>query len=557
MKKFVFVSIILSFINVSSAIDENNNLDKAGGRFLLKQECGSNRDLVVANYKNNQKYEIKCKDNYSLYNSKSANKFYNKKKAIDGKKIKILNFNLLYPGQSNTRYKNYKLIANIINRYDIISGLELLGSTGSDNKINYNVLQEISKLKSLKNRVDISAHISKDPNALESLKIGRSLVEQKILKLMAVYKKPGYLKLFEELKKLDPSWSLIISTNNKIEKSGGVQELVGFYFKAKKVKLFSNQYCKEVYGRSSGIPYACTPKFSKDFFGIDAKFVFSRLPFMANFESGNFDFTIIASHVAFRTPKKTETVNKILKTAFGVNNIAELKGTGIRIDTYSRFAEIKLTMDLIKKMTKSYSEKDIIFAGDFNVESQNKFWKNPLMSKGVDLKLLVNEKTTLAKKTRLNSGGSIIDDGYSKNYDHFMINPKITSECDTKSAGRVDFINDENIKKIIDIDYIIRNKTLVAGLLYSIHKNAKDIISKRTAELKADLRKEKKILYSQIVPRYTQEEEDLIIFNYHRRVFESQMNSATYYRVYAELISDHAPIEISCSTNREDDDQKK
>lgn len=530
---------------------------KTNSRFPFQKECSSNRDFVISNYPNDQKYEVKCEDNYSLYNAKATAKHYNKKKARENGKVKILSFNLLYPGQSRTQYKSYKIIATIMNKYDVVSGLELLGSTGSDNKINFNVLKEIAKLTALQRQLKISSQFISIASVLERFSMGRKWINQQTLKLMSVYKKPGYLKLLEELRKLDSSWSLIISAQSNTGKPSNIQELVGFYFKAKKVKLFPNQYCKEIYSKASGPSYACTPKFDKQFFGIDAGFVFSRRPFMANFESGNFDFTMLASHVVFITPKKTEIVNKILKTTFGLQSIEDLKGSGVRIDTYARFAEVKLTMDLIKKMQEVYSEKDIIFAGDFNLEAKNKFWKNPLMNNGLDFKLLVTEKTSLLKKASFKRDGTILNAGYSRNYDHFMINADATSECDIQSAGRFDFINNKAIKKIIDTNYIVRNKELVAGILYSIHNNAKSIIASRTAELRVKLREEKKIFHSQIVPRYTQEEEDLIIFNYHQRVFESQMSSNTYYRIYAELISDHAPIGISCSTNRVDDDRRK
>lgn len=559
MNKLLFFSTYLivtfAFIHVSFPSSSEVFFQTNNRRFPFQKECESNRDLVVAYYSDNKKYEIKCEDNYSLYNAKATIKYYNKKTARDEGEVQLLNFNLFHPGKSSTRYKDYKIIASIMNRYDVVSGLELLGSIGSDNKINFNVLQEISRLKGVKKQLEISSQSMSLTSVLESFALGLNFINKKVLKLATVYKKPGYLKIFEELQKLDPSWSLIISAQGESRKAGDVQELVGFYFKAKKVKLFPNQYCKEIYAKASGSPYACTPQFGKKFLGIDAGFVFSRRPFMANFESGNFDFTMLASHVVFRTPKKTEKVNKILKTAFDLNSIADLKGSGARLDTYARFAEVKLTLDLIKRMKKVYSEKDIIFTGDFNLEANNKFWKNKLMSNGAELKLLIKEKTSLAKKAYLKDG--TVTGGYSSNYDHFMINVDTTSECDPRSAKRVDFIRDEIIKKIIDTKYTVRNEELVAGILYSIHSDAEGIISDRTEELITALRKEKKILHSQIVPRYTQDEEDLIVFNYHKRVFASQMSSDTYYRVYTELVSDHAPISLSCSTNGADDDRRK
>ena len=41
----------------------------------------------------------------------------------------------------------------------------------------------------------------------------------------------------------------------------------------------------------------------------------------------------------------------------------------------------------------------------------------------------------------------------------------------------------------------------------------------------------------------------LSLFEFKQRIFGYQLNNYTYYRLYKELVSDHAPIEIECSTN--------
>ena len=63
---------------------------------------------------------------------------------------------------------------------------------------------------------------------------------------------------------------------------------------------------------------------------------------------------------------------------------------------------------------------------------------------------------------------------------------------------------------------------------------------------------QKVIKRNKIIDQST-DKKDKIIENLKKRVFHSQLDESNVLKIYKEVISDHAPIEIFCNTDSDDD----
>ena len=68
---------------------------------------------------------------------------------------------------------------------------------------------------------------------------------------------------------------------------------------------------------------------------------------------------------------------------------------------------------------------------------------------------------------------------------------------------------------------------------------------------------EKKIAQQKVIKRNKiidqSSDKKKIIENLKKRVFHSQLDESNVLKIYKEVISDHAPIEIFCNTDSDDD----
>lgn len=139
------------------------------------------------------------------------------------------------------------------------------------------------------------------------------------------YVVPAYTLLLQELQKKDPSWGLIISGYSQ----GSDSELLGFLYRANSVEVIESQYCKKNYiddlpWEKEGFIYRETgPKgFASNNDGSpvnDREYVspqkalacplaltginkeqFTKVPLVARFRSGKFEFNYITLHLSFR-----------------------------------------------------------------------------------------------------------------------------------------------------------------------------------------------------------------------------------------------------------------
>lgn len=447
-------------------------------------------------------------------------------------RIQIGSFNILHPGSNKTLYKDNKVIAKIINRYDVMAGLELLANVSNDYSHNESILAFLKKAPSL-----IEVMIEKVFTTTNSQQ--RLENAQRLDKLISdfeearrLYRKPGYLLILDELRKLDPTWSLILTPRGEAATEKNTQELTGFYYRSSVVTTRVNPYCKNLDYDRMGPPYACLPQFNTEFFGTDVSELFSRRPFMASFQSGNFNFTLLAAHVIYTSPTDEEKMKRILKASFGTDDYTTL-GTGINKGNYARFAEVKLTLDYIRKYKKEFNDENIIYMGDFNLESKNQFWDKVLDKEAGEI-LTHDALSTLTHQLNDSSGTPTM--GLSSNFDHMIFQESDLDECTKYDKLDIETYNFMEDKELLQ-EYLVYELT---------ESKREKIINKFKSEILEKFTNYKTIKYNAIAPEYSEENLELIANNLVERVFTSQLSDESFYRVYAELISDHLPIGIGC-----------
>ncbi|PIK13800.1 hypothetical protein [Halobacteriovorax sp. JY17] len=556
--------IFLFFALLNSSFAKTVEADRAAIA-ELKEECSNNKIYLV-----DGEYDVECGTLYQHYNSNS-DKQYSQSLATRNGKVRIGGFNLWHPGSQNSGYKDYKLIAKIINNSDIVGALELLPLVSLDAKNNKEVVDAINEgpaeLRSLKKELS-QANRNGDLDKVQALKAKIAIVTDTISKAPSLYRSPGYLKVLSELRKLDSSWSLILSPRGDSAKPTHVKELTGFYYRGRSVKPITNEHCQETYSNVTAKKYACFPNLRASFMGRETSHVFSRRPLLASFKSGNFDFSILASHVVFTSPhpvEDREDMENILRPSFGVSDYKDL-GVGLDSTNYARFAEAKILMELMEKLKKNYKEKDVMYVGDMNLTADNPYWSNLLKETG-EHELLIDVETSLSL-AKENSRG-IPTNAMASNYDHFILPKNGFLNCrksnDDYDTSRLKYL-EGYVYDYISENYIVRSKrikdqdkeieqiypedeelgeSMVSSLDYQLTKTGERQMNKMLTKLKSELNKVYTIKKGEIVKDDSKIEQRL---NYFRdRVFLSQLSNNTFYRVYKEIISDHYPISMSCS----------
>ena len=244
-------------------------------------ECKWNKKFI--------EIEAECNDLYHHYPTSKFSLPVNKNAVANSQYVKIAGFNIWNLGSGQTFYKDIKLVAQMISQWDIVGVVEVLPAISYDRSTNY------ALVKAVKN------------NFLDG---NDSTVKQ-------VYRKPHYLILLDELRKQGPleGWSLLLSPYSQSK----TNELVAYYYRRSKVKVQNTPYCKKAVIRLkregaligkfrdkanyrpaeiSNKTYGCVlPLPNKK---IENRM--SRIPFIASFKSGKFDFTLLSSHLRFRAP---------------------------------------------------------------------------------------------------------------------------------------------------------------------------------------------------------------------------------------------------------------
>lgn len=485
--------------------------------------CEVLKTLVVK-----KSFKLDCFSNYHHYRPSSSFR------SVNSRSVRIAGYNLLHPGTSKALFKDYSLVAKVANHFDVVSGLEVLPTVSHDERNNQAVL-----------------------------KLYQQTSDEKTAS--ALYRAPGYYRLLMELKKLDPSWGLILSPRGDSAQEGSVEEMVAYYYRASVVNPVVNPHCQEFKDTAGGNPYACLINLRAKFMGKDLSQHFSRRPFMASFKSGNFKFSLVSNHVVFTYSGDEVAQKKLLNDTFGTD-ILENIGNGINMSNFARFAEVKNTLDFMNRYVERYNDKNIMFVSDTNLTPAIPFWSEVLKSFPGST-VLINEPTTLSP-TRYAADGRETN-GVANSYDHFVLNPATFSNC---SSGEVYnyYRSDVNadIERVYGIRGLARNKSLD---LYSdedaIPIDGDELpLPEDTGPLKLDYpltpAGQSKMdhfvhLYSDYLNAlFTVKNGKVVqddfqiperLDSLRKRVFLKQLTNSFYYRFYQELLSDHFPVSISCT----------
>lgn len=467
----------------------------------FRQQCLSLDEYVV-----DGDYKVECNWNYHHYNS-SAFKYRYRKKIVlkKNKDVRIGGFNILHPVNGKTRFKDMELVAEIIDRdFDVLAGIELIPVPKEEFKHNNKIDGYINEQRKL----------LKDSSLTSSEK---EEINENIQKAINSYLKPGYFRILEHLRERDPSWSLIISSRAESAKPSDQKEFTGFYYRAEKVRPMKNKFCAaERIKYNKGVEYGCTPWFNKDI-----NKAFSRRPFIASFESGNFEFTVIAAHIVFSSPKNEKLMANILRPSFGVSKYEGSfpRGSGVTKGNYARWAEVKLTLDLMTKMKNRYQVKNLIYVADFNIEKKMKYWEEVLKSYP-GAQVYVDAKTSIDQNK-----------GYSSNYDHFIFNPAEVTNCEKNGkvdADRIDFFETKYIWDYVEDNYYIGNGDWIMDRFMSRFKDKVEAHG-RVGSLKI---------------RPFRVDEEKIKTRLEQQLLDP---SKTNFNLGIKVISDHVPVKMTCS----------
>jgi hypothetical protein len=574
VKEIFLISTILLSILVKGTFAEAANTPKSAEDDAEKIAFYQNRCETISTIIVNKEYPLGCYSNYNHYGSSA-------KKSHRNGPVKIANYNLLHPGTSKALFKDYALVAAVMNQYDVVAGLELLTTVGRDEQNNLAVVDLLVNSKDMVTKLRQQKAKLKDPAKIKELDL-------KIAKLIAdtdtaydLYRAPGYLKILQELKKLDPSWSLILSPRGDSALLGSVEELIGYYYRAGAVTPAINPHCAATVGENAGPAVACFITLTKDFMGKDVLKHFARRPFMASFKANGKKFTLVSNHVVFTYSGDADAEKDLMVKTFGVDTYKNL-GQGINAANFARFAEVKNTLEFMNQYRLKYKDEKIMFMGDTNLVSNNVFWPEILKSfPGGEL--LITEESTLSP-TRFVAGTKETN-GVANDYDHFILDKKAFSEC---NDGEVYNYFNEGINKEIEKRYIIRKE--VAGLKYKLTPQEKlelekleklnneplavddnvvdgDIppvddpatvkleyplttagqskMDKFASQFEKYLTGLRTIKNNEVVPddfQITERVEGL-----KRRVFLRQLTNPFYYRYMQEVLSDHFPVALTCN----------
>lgn len=641
MSRYTLFAVTIALISCSLWAQKRAELD-AEKSLKGQKDCERIRDLELV--KSEAPLKINCQlDNMHFFSEVPLKQ--------DSLPVRIGNFNLLHPGTDKTLFKDFSLVADLINEeFDLMAGIELMDVVATPRENNGKLLPVINKTleelrtleleilsfrgkiqelsnpveelklrlehesslrkisdievtinlkrsslellrkeiayysiprftilglelgrlsrlenleRSQKQKIDLEKSLASLDEELNSAKSEAQSAEEKVkafelrkleagsyqekIFLLADkqntlrtglqtwtrhYRIPGYLKILEELRKLDPAWSLIVSPHGDAAVETNAQEFTGFFYRASKVAVEKNIHCSNRFGQES---YACYPNFYADYMGEDLSGLFSRRPFLGTFSDGRSTFSVLAAHVVFESPTSPETQKVMLEKTFKVSSLAELP-TGINKQNYARFIEVFLSLQMVEKLRSEGLQK-IIYTGDLNLESVNPFWRY-VFERFTNSKLLVDEKTSLSE-TRFSKG--VETKGVSSNYDHFILSNDEDASC--RNASVVNFMQN-SISEKLRAKYQVRTEAMKGP--YPVMEKAEELISQRSVEVQAKLAEYNFTLSNGGVVSEDRKTTAEDLQNFRQRVFDSQGSDETYYKMYVQLISDHLPIKLEC-----------
>ena len=555
-KFFLLISLLASLAAQATLLDDatatKTPKDDQAKIAEYNQACQVIDALLVR-----KQFKVECYSNYEHFGPTSVG-------ANSSGSLRIAGYNLLHPGTSKALFKDYSLIAKIMNKYDVVSGLEILGTVGHDEANNQAVLALLRGSPKLVS--DLKALRAKTTNASKLKDIDAKLAKLQSDTQIAytLYRAPGYFKALMALKKLDPSWALILSPRGDSAIQGSVEEMVGFFYRASNISPVSNPHCNEYKDADGGIPYACILNLGPQFMGKDYTHNFARRPFMVSFKSGNIKFSLVSMHVVYNFSGDEEAQKKLMNDVFGVDLPSDIGG-GMNGSNFARFAEVKTTLNFMNRFRQRYNDKNIMFVSDTNLTGDNPYWTE-ILKNFPGGSLLIGEASTISPPRYLGDGKETL--GVASNYDHFVLDKTAFPSCDEGQVYnyyKSDIESDiEKMYMIRSVDPTLHNKkfepfddgVLVGGdvppddtpiptkLDYSISAAGQAKMDRLVNAYAVQLKSMMTVRNNEVIADDFQVQERIDGFK--RRVFVNQLTNAFYYRFYQEILSDHFPVAITC-----------
>ena len=500
------------------------DFDKSECRKEYYNELHRGQCQSIGRYHVRGHYRVECYNNYQHYNSLASIKYYKKEKALRVKsgRIRIGGFNMFRPISNQSLFKDLELVARIIHKeFDLLAGTELISLHRKQRKYNNRIEAYIRYYEDLLK----GGEVEKDE---------KKLIMKSLDRAMFSYIVPGHIRILEYLRKLDPTWALLLAPRPESSRPEDVKEFVGYYYRASVVRPVPNAFCSREISllngrRHFGRLYACLPWFNKKI-----NKAFSRKPFIADFESGNFRFTMLSSHVVFKSPPRWNKgrMAEILGPAFGISDYRVFpKGSGIDGRNYARWAEVKLTLDLIQSMRKKHDLKNIIYVADFNLPKNLPMWDEVLRAYPGG-RVYIDAPTTISATS-----------GLANNYDHFILDPSQTTPCLGKD-GSVE----AQVVNFLKANYVVK-KVVDPGYEEWIWENFMAQFDKKWAVLGVQ-QKDHQLIIKKWLSLHPYEPKT----EYYEEKFQEQIVSPkkeldTLFNRYIKVVSDHIPISLKCRIN--------
>ncbi|MDA8791855.1 hypothetical protein N9N67_01345 [Bacteriovoracaceae bacterium] len=580
MQKINFFLTCVAILSFSSISIYSSNKLSIFERF--QKECSLNSRYLKKFV--SKKISTDCNENYHHYNSKAFDRYYSYRKTLKKSEIKVGTWNVLKPGNKNSYFKDYKLVADYIQKYQIISITELITNSQDDFAHNLGLIDMNDNSMELIKLIEESGHLS----AQQKQKLGTEIrTHSRFMNnnQQKLYRVPGYLKILNELNSRTKKkyWSLILSSRpDGNEERVGTMELVGVIYDSRYARPTNQQYCQKVKGVKTK-PYGCYVDFTPPLFKKDFSEYIQRRPFLTAFRSGKFKFNMLASHISFQEKGTKEDRKKFFEDILGdlsEEEKAPFRKSVTTLKKVKRTGEIYLTLQAIRKIINNTSPtmQAFMWSGDWNFEKKDSFWKIPAALEDDEV-ILIDAPTSLSLKRNMKSG--IVDgeeptkrSSLSKNYDHIFLNGKnrINQRCHTPQV--FDFTHFGDFKGIPFEEEFTTSSKLINNFKsnYVLAGTPKEMSPKiiLTTSQRSQVEDTKKYFENdlsmkyQITPRKIKIEQDITTTYYRLKdtsakfnknyllnlenIFATQFNKNNNMRIYLKFLSDHLPVMVTCST---------
>lgn len=464
--------------DTGAALDEEANLKEDS---LIEEECLGVKAEQAEDPAFVDNLEVTCGKDFHLYASTVETEA-----PEAGETLRVANFNVYHLGDSQGRFKNYDVMAEIINQWDVISAVELMTPNGASAKINADYRKAVAE--------------------------GVEPVDVKPIV-------PGYIQVLKKLRERDESWSLVMTPIPLREPGDNASELAGFYFRQSRVELIKTPLCKDVACISAIKDLQAANDLGDKYPDV------ARLPFAAGFKAGNYDFSAVANHTRFRAPP---------------SGAAPFPGD--RPSAFRLLETQQIANWIGYKIKSSSADKDVMWLGDFNLEYTKMDTVDAVTASGAPKKevtyaerwseVLEGFKGAEVGVTREET--SLSTEGLVSNYDHIILSPSRTAECDMGSAKAFDFTDLEAFEyyaEALSPDAIDEYAATLMEEIRSCRKFSGAARKEVSCELPAKLTEIKKSM-------------DKIV---------KQVKSESF-AAHIPLVSDHLPVSIDCEIPAEDDD---